>query len=738
MQRLSSVCGPGQIPDDKRTIGAPPLHQESPDATPSAVFRSITLNRQSIPPGAALGALPRDEVEEARTRQLIEVTIDSLAEVGFVGSTLAQIASRAGVSPGLVAHYFGDKDGLLEATFRTLSRRISERVKLRFAAAHTPRGRIQAVIDANLAAEEFDKRTGTAWLAFWGQVLHVRGLKRVQTAYQRRMLSNLRNDLRRMIPGEDARSLAAMIAAMIDGVWLRAALSEWQEADSESARALLTAFVEGRLKELAQARTPAAASEPAPSARPGAGGTFRVLNPANGAVLAELSADGPGQIDAAVLRAQAAQKKWAALSGAERGRVLHRAARMLRERNEELAVLETRNTGKPIQETRAVDVLSGAECLEYFAGLAAGIAGEHLDLGPQAFGYTRREPLGVVAGIGAWNYPLQIACWKSAPALACGNAMIFKPAELTPLTAMKLQEVFAAAGLPDDVFQVVQGQAETGRLLTRHRDIRKVSLTGEVGTGKAVMADAAATLKQVTLELGGKSPLIVFGDAKLENAVAGALLGNFYSAGEVCSNGTRVFVHQSVHAAFVERLRTRAAAMRVGDPMDPATQVGALISAEHMEKVLGFIARGRAQGARVLTGGARVTSGDLASGYFVAPTVFDGCHDDMDIVRQEIFGPVMSVLEFADEDEVIARANATEFGLAAGVFTNDLTRAHRVIAQLQAGTCWINHYNITPVELPFGGVKMSGLGRENGRAAIEHYTQLKSVYVAMGDIDAPY
>ena len=560
----------------------------------------------------------------------------------------------------------------------------------------------------------------------------------MQTAYQRRMLSNLRNDLRRMIPGEDARSLAAMIAAMIDGVWLRAALSEWQEADSESARALLTAFVEGRLKELAQAPTPAAASEPALSARAGAGGTFRVLNPASGAVLAELSADGPAQIDAAVLRAQAAQKKWAALSGAERGRVLHRAARMLRERNEELAVLETRNTGKPIQETRAVDVLSGAECLEYYAGLAAGIAGEHLDLGSQAFGYTRREPLGVVAGIGAWNYPLQIACWKSAPALACGNAMIFKPAELTPLTALKLQEVFAAAGLPDGVFQVVQGQAQTGRLLTRHRDIRKISLTGEVGTGKAVMADAAATLKQVTLELGGKSPLIVFGDAKLENAVAGALLGNFYSAGEVCSNGTRVFVHKSVHAAFVERLRTRAAAMRVGDPMDPATQVGALISAEHMEKVLGFIARGRAQGARVLTGGARVTSGDLASGYFVAPTVFDGCHDEMDIVRQEIFGPVMSVLEFAEEDEVIARANATEFGLAAGVFTNDLTRAHRVIAQLQAGTCWINHYNITPVELPFGGVKMSGLGRENGRAAIEHYTQLKSVYVAMGDIDAPY
>ncbi|HLQ09346.1 MAG TPA: betaine-aldehyde dehydrogenase [Steroidobacteraceae bacterium] len=684
------------------------------------------------------GSSPRDEGEEARRVQLVEVTIDSLAEVGYVGTTLAEIAGRAGVSPGLVAHYFDDKDGLLEAAFRTLARTLAARMRARLALARTPRGRVQAVIDINLAPEEFDKRTGTAWLAFWGQVLHVQGLKRVQTAYQRRMLSNLRNDLRRLIPGEHARGLAAMIAAMIDGVWLRAALSEWQEADSESARALLTAFVEGRLKELSQAAAPRVTGESAPRALSAGGGRLRVINPANGAVLAELSADGAAQVDAAVLKAQAAQKKWAALSGAERGRVLQRAAHLLRERNEELAVLETRNTGKPIQETRAVDVLSGAECLEYYAGLAAGLAGEHIDLGPRAFGYTRREPLGVVAGIGAWNYPLQIACWKSAPALACGNAMIFKPAELTPLTAVKLQEVFAAAGLPEGVFQVVQGRAETGRLLTRHPDIRKISLTGEVGTGKAVMADAAASLKQVTLELGGKSPLIVFEDAKLDNAVAGALLGNFYSAGEVCSNGTRVFVHHSVHAAFVERLRTRAAAMRVGDPMDPATQVGALISAEHMEKVLGFIARGRAQGARLLTGGARVTSGDLANGCFVAPTVFDGCHDDMDIVRQEIFGPVMSVLEFADEDEVIARANATEFGLAAGVFTNDLTRAHRVIAQLQAGTCWINHYNITPVELPFGGVKMSGLGRENGRAAIEHYTQLKSVYVAMGDVDAPY
>jgi betaine-aldehyde dehydrogenase len=468
------------------------------------------------------------------------------------------------------------------------------------------------------------------------------------------------------------------------------------------------------------------------------GDSFATINPATGAVLAQIRIDGAAEIDAAVDRAQAAQRLWAATPGAERARVMRRAVALLRARNDELALLETQDTGKPIQETRVVDIASGADCLEYFAGLAQSLSGEHIDLGPTALGYTRREPLGVVAGIGAWNYPLQIACWKSAPALACGNAMIFKPAELTPLSAVKLEEIFLNAGLPRGLFQVVQGRADTGRLLTAHQGIRKVSLTGEVGTGKAVMRDASATLKAVTLELGGKSPLIVFEDAKLDNAVSGALLANFYSAGEVCSNGTRVFVHQSLKRAFLEKLVARTRRLRIGDPLDPATQVGALISEEHLNKVLGYIERGRSEGARVLTGGARVTDGALGRGFFVAPTVFDACRDDMSIVREEIFGPVMSVLEFDTEEEVVGRANATEFGLSAAVFTQDLTRAHRVIANLQAGTCWINHFNVTPVELPFGGVKMSGLGRENGRAAIEHYTQLKSVYVALADIECPY
>jgi betaine-aldehyde dehydrogenase len=568
--------------------------------------------------------------------------------------------------------------------------------------------------------------------------------------YQRRTLTNLKSALRKLVPPDEAQNLAAMIAAMIDGVWLRAALSGWREADSESARALLTEFVDGRLRasgveldssgkaEPAERRVEVQAGQASGAPVGSAGERFASINPATGEVLGYVTAAGTSQVNAAVRAAERGQAIWGAMTGAERARILRRAAELLRSKNRELAELESRDTGKPIQETSVVDVISGAECFEYFASLAQSLSGEQIDLGPQAFGYTRREPLGVVAGIGAWNYPLQIACWKAAPALACGNAMIFKPAELTPFTAVKLEEILLEAGLPGGVFQVVQGFADTGRLLTRHPSIRKVSLTGEVNTGKAVMSDAAQTLKNVTLELGGKSPLIIFEDAKLDNAVAGALLANFYSTGQVCSNATRVFVHASVKASFLERLVKRVAAMRIGDPMDPQTQVGPLVSEQHMNKVLKYIARGSAEGARILIGGHRVTSGQLAKGYFVAPTVFDDCRDDMSIVREEIFGPVMSVLEFTDEREVIERANATEYGLAAGVFTNDLTRAHRVIAQLQAGTCWINHYNVTPIELPFGGVKLSGLGRENGRAALEHYTQLKSVYVAMRDVEAPY
>jgi betaine-aldehyde dehydrogenase len=467
------------------------------------------------------------------------------------------------------------------------------------------------------------------------------------------------------------------------------------------------------------------------------GQTFETVNPATGQPLASVQVASTEDVDRAVGAARSAFGSWAQTTGAARGRILKRAADLLRARREELAGLEVLDTGKPIAEAIAVDVDSGADCIEYFAGLAAGLRGEHVDLG-RAFVYTRREPLGVCAGIGAWNYPLQIACWKSGPALACGNTMVFKPSELTPLTALKLAEVYTEAGLPPGVFNVVHGAAETGRALVRHPDVAKVSLTGEVGTGKRVMAAAAETLKQVSLELGGKSPLIVFADADLENAVKAAMMANFYTQGEVCSNGTRVFVERAIHDRFIDALVARTERMTIGDPLDPRTDIGALISAEHRAKVEGYIEAGRRAGARLLCGGERPDDPALAGGYFLRPAVFDRCSDEMAIVREEIFGPVMSVLTFGDEDEVIGRANDTPYGLSAGVFTRDLARAHRVIARLQAGTCWINNYNITPVEMPFGGYKQSGIGRENGAAAIEHYTQIKSVYVELGDVECPY
>jgi betaine-aldehyde dehydrogenase len=692
-------------------------------------------------------AMKRVEPEDLRRRQLIEATVDTMAEEGFAATTLAAIGQKAGVSPGLIAHYFADKDGLLEATLRSLAARLALGLSRRLGAARTARERVQAVIDTTLAAEEFDARTCSVWLAFWGQVIHSQRLKRVQRVYQGRLLSNLRHGLKQIVAADDAERIAHAVAAMIDGLWLGAALASPRQADSAVARKTASDFIDHEIARVGSRPLVAAPKKDEARVRNFIGGryvdaakraTFTTRNPATGEVLAEVEIAGEVEVAAAVDAAKRGQAVWAAMTGLERGRVMKRAADLLRARNAELARLETLDTGKPIQETSVVDVISGADCIEYFAGLAGGLAGEHIDLGPSAMGYTRREPLGIVAGIGAWNYPIQIACWKSAPALACGNAMIFKPAELTPLTAAKLAEIYAEAGLPEGVFNVVQGMADTGRMLTRHPQIAKVSLTGEVGTGKAVMADAAPTLKHVTLELGGKSPLIVFEDADLDDAVSGALLANFYSAGEVCSNGTRVFVHRAVKDAFLAKLKTRVERMIIGDPLDPKTQVGALISEDHMRKVLGYIERGRKEGAKVLVGGSRVSDGALARGCFVAPTVFDGCADDMAIVREEIFGPVMTVLSFDGEDEVIARANATEYGLAAGIFTRDLTRGHRVIARLEAGTCWINHYNVTPIELPFGGVKRSGLGRENGKAAIEHYSQLKSVYVGLAPVQAPY
>ena len=464
---------------------------------------------------------------------------------------------------------------------------------------------------------------------------------------------------------------------------------------------------------------------------------FDNINPATGAVLCEVEQAGSPEVDKAVAAAKRAFPAWAATPAVERRTILMRAAALIRQATDELARLESLDVGKPIFEALEYDVPSAVECLEYFAGVAPTIRGDHFAFG-DSFGFTRREPLGVCAGIGAWNYPLQIAAWKSAPALACGNTMIFKPAELTPVTATRLAEIYKEAGLPDGVFNVVHGDGRTGALLTKHPGIAKVSLTGEVGTGKKVMAAAADTMKNVTLELGGKSPLIVFADADVDNALSATLLANFYTQGEVCTNGTRVFVERSIHDEFVERLRVRTEKIRVGDPLDPNTHVGALISKAHMETVLGYIEAGKAAGAQVVAGGGRPEDPALRDGFFVMPTIFAGCADDMSIVREEIFGPVMAVLPFDTEDEVVRRANDTEFGLAAGVFTGDLQRGYRVVSALEAGTCWINTYNVTPMELPFGGYKQSGVGRENSLAAIEHYTQLKSIYVEAGDIESPY
>lgn len=458
-----------------------------------------------------------------------------------------------------------------------------------------------------------------------------------------------------------------------------------------------------------------------------------VIYPATGEVIATLYAATPAIIEQALAAAEAAQKEWASWTGTERGRVLRRAADIMRERNHDLSVLETFDTGKPYQETSVVDATSGADALEYFGGLAAAITGEHIQLG-ENFVYTRREPVGLCVGIGAWNYPTQIACWKAAPALACGNTMVFKPSETTPLCALKVAEILFEAGAPAGVYNVIQGYGAVGAALVTDRRVDKVSLTGSVPTGRKVYAAAAEGIRHVTMELGGKSPLVIFDDANLENAVSGAILGNFYSSGQVCSNGTRVFVQSGIKDAFLERLTERLKGVKMGDPQDPEVNYGPMVSERQLGIVEGFIEKGIAEGARLVTGGKRVDR----PGFYIEPTVFADVTDEMTIATDEIFGPVMSVLSFETEEEVLPRANATDFGLAAGVFTADLTRAHRMVAGFEAGTCYINTYNDAPVEAPFGGSKLSGVGRENSKAAIEHYSQIKGVFVRMGDLEAPF
>ncbi len=463
------------------------------------------------------------------------------------------------------------------------------------------------------------------------------------------------------------------------------------------------------------------------------GAPIDVIYPATGETVAKVHAATPEIVNRALESADRARKDWAGLTGTERGRVLRRAADIMRERNLELSGIETIDTGKPLSETLVADATSAADALEYFGGLGGSLTGEHVQLGSD-FVYTVREPLGLCVGIGAWNYPTQIAAWKGAPALACGNTMVFKPSETTPLSALKVAEILTEAGAPPGVYNVIQGAGDVGAALVSDPRVAKVSLTGSVPTGRKVYAAAAEGIRNVTMELGGKSPLLIFDDADVEDAVGGAILGNFYSSGQVCSNGTRVFVQKGVKERFLDRLSARLGNAALGDPLDEATTFGPMVSERQLRIVEDYIAKGIAEGARLVAGGERLPR----DGFWMPPTVFADVTDGMTIAREEIFGPVLSVLDFDDEDEAVSRANDTPFGLSAGVFTRDLARGHRVIGRLEAGSCWINTYNLSPVEAPFGGSKMSGVGRENSKAAVDHYSQLKSVYVGMGPVEAPF
>lgn len=452
------------------------------------------------------------------------------------------------------------------------------------------------------------------------------------------------------------------------------------------------------------------------------------INPVNGRPIAEVEKTTDTLLQDAIEAAKIAQHDWSSLTGQERGQIMAKVSKKLAESLHELTRLEVKDVGKVWSEAFSSDVPCGAEAYEFFGSLAATITGTSHKW-TNARGYTERVPLGICAGIGAWNYPTQIACWKSAPALAMGNAFILKPSEMTPYTANAIAEIVTEAGLPAGLFQVVHGDFSVGQALCKHPDIAKISLTGGLETGKKIMSQSASTLKKVTLELGGKAPLIVFSDADFDLAVQTAIDANFYTAGEVCSNATRVFIQDKIANKFIEAVKEKAEKLKVGDPMLEDTQIGAMISEQHLEKVLSYIAIGKSEGANLVTGGERQFPKNCEGGFFISPAIFSNCEDDMQIVREEIFGPVMAVLSFDNEEEVICRANNTQYGLGAGVLTSDLSRAYRVADKLDAGNIWINSYNLIPPDWPFGGVKQSGFGRESSIYALESYSQIKSTYV---------
>jgi aldehyde dehydrogenase (NAD+) len=464
------------------------------------------------------------------------------------------------------------------------------------------------------------------------------------------------------------------------------------------------------------------------------GRTFSSINPTTGRALAEIAEGGEEDIDRAVRAARQAfdDSEWTRMDARERGRILYRIAEGIEARADELARLETLDNGKPVREARMFDIADSIDCFRYYAGWADKIEGEVLPIPGPYLNYTRREPIGVCGQIIPWNYPLQMAAWKVAPALACGNTVVLKPAEQTPLTALELARIAHEAGLPPGVLNVVPGFGETaGAALVRHPEVDKIAFTGSTAVGKIIQREAAGTLKRVSLELGGKSPNIVLADADLEAAIRGASAAIFYNTGQACTAGSRLLVDESIRDEFVGKLRARAEKLQPGDPLDPKTRLGPLVSQEQLDRVLGYVEQGRTEGAELILGGerARVDGGD---GYFLPPTIFDRVSPDMTIAREEIFGPVLAVTSFRDMDEAIEIAHRTEYGLAAAVWTRDVTKAHRVAHALRAGTVWVNMYHRLDTGSPFGGYKQSGYGRELGKHALDMYTQVKSVWVNLG------
>jgi len=462
------------------------------------------------------------------------------------------------------------------------------------------------------------------------------------------------------------------------------------------------------------------------------GQTFTTPNPATGATLAEVAEGDKADIDKAVEAARRAfEGSWSKVSARDRGRMMYKLAQLIEAKTPELAALETADNGKPIKETSYVDLPQVVENFEYFAGWATKIEGETIPVPGQMFNYTLREPVGVCGQIIPWNFPLLMAAWKLAPALAAGNTVVLKPAEQTPVGAMELAALIQEAGFPDGVVNVVPGYGETaGAALAAHPGIDKVAFTGSTEVGKIVAKAAADNLTKVSLELGGKAPNIVFADADIEQAVNGAMMGIFFNQGQVCCAGSRLFLDARVKDEFLERFKEKSSRVRVGDPMDKNTQMGPQVSEEQLNRIKGYVDIAKEEGAQVLTGGCPPQlEGDFQKGFFFQPTIFGDVKNSMRVAQEEIFGPVVSIITFEDEDDLIKQANEVVYGLSAGLWTKDITRAHRFAKAVKAGVVWINTYNMFNAASPFGGYKQSGYGREMGKHALEMYTHVKSVWV---------